>query len=231
MALKYSVDTLDGLPPAVREHYSKADDGKFKLTLDGGHPDTARVAEFRDNNLKLTRERDELKTRFDGIDPDAVKADRAKVAEYESAKPNDKIAALQAQLDAANKRANGAVLKDAVVGAFLKAGGQPSAADFILSKAEKVLAVENGAVVGSAFDPERPGEKLTVDSFIQQQSRESAFAFKPSSGSGANPSKSGGGGNRSSAKELRNPTPRQLGDAATAAAIKRGEIKVVYDHE
>jgi hypothetical protein len=232
MALKYTVDTLDGLSPAVRGHYTKADDGKFQLTLDGGHPDTARVAEFRDNNVKLTKERDDLLARFDGIDPAAVKATAAKLAALEQAKPDERIAALESQLAAANKRANEGVLKDAVSGAFLKSGGRPAASDYILSKAEKLFTVAaDGTLVSSAFDPDQPGVKLTVAAFINQQLKESSFAFQPSSGSGADPRRSTGGGNRSGAKELRNPTPQQLGDAATAAAIRRGELKVVYDHE
>jgi hypothetical protein len=226
MALKYTVDTLDGLPPAVREHYTKADDGKFKLTLDGGHPDTARVAEFRDTNVTLKKTVDDLTTKFKDIDPEAWKADRAKLAAFEQAKPNEKIAALESQLADANKRANGALLKDAVLGKFLAAGGRQNAADFILTKAADKFTVENGAVVGVVFDPNQPGVKLTVEAFINQQLAESDFAFRPSSGGGADPRKSGG---RTGAKELRNPTAKQLGEAG--AAIKRGEVKVVYDHE
>jgi hypothetical protein len=232
MALKYTVDTLDGMSPAVREHYTKADDGKFRLTLDGGHPDTARVAEFRETNIGLQKQVTDLTTKFDGVDPAAVRANAAKLAEYESAKPNDKIAALESQLAEANKRANGAVLKDAVLSRFFPAGGRTSAADFILSKAEKLFTVEGGAVVGSAFDPENPGSKLTVDRFIELQLREADFAFKPSSGSGAAPARGlGARANHSGVKELRNPTPRQLGDAGTAADIKAGKLKVVYDHD
>jgi hypothetical protein len=232
MALKYIVDTLDGMSPAVREHYSKADDGKFRLTLDGGHPDTGRLAEFRDTNIGLKKTVDDLTAKFDGIDPVAVKAVATKLAEYETAKPNDRIAALESQLAEANKRANGAVLKDTVLSRFFPAGGRASAADFILSKAEKLFAVEGGAVVGSVFDPDNPGTKLTVDRFIELQLREADFAFKPSSGSGSAPARGlAARANHSGVKELRNPTPQQLGAAGTAADIKAGKLKVVYDHD
>lgn len=88
MALKPVIDTLDGLPSAVREHYTKADDGKFRLTLDGEHPAEARVKEFRDSAIAAVKERDALKSKFDGIDPDTVKADRSKLAAFEQAKPS-----------------------------------------------------------------------------------------------------------------------------------------------
>jgi hypothetical protein len=51
--------------------------------------------------------------------------------------------------------------------------------------------------------------------------------FLPSNGGGANP-KPGGGG-PSGGKELRNPTPQQLGEHG--AAIRDGKIRVVYDNE
>jgi hypothetical protein len=189
-------------------------------------------SEFRSTNTKVMKERDDLAARFDGIDPVAVKANAAKLAEYESAKPNDRITALESQLAEANKRANGAVLKHAVLSRFFPAGGRTSAADFILSRAEKLFAVEGGAVVGSAFDPENPGTKITIDRFIELQLREADFAFKPSSGGGAAPARGlGARANHSGVKELRNPSARQLGDAGTAAYIKAGKLKVVYDHD
>jgi hypothetical protein len=152
----------------------------------------------------------------------------SRIAEFEKAKPNERIATLEAQLADANRRASGAVLKDVITSAFFKAGGPANAADFILSKADKVFAVENGAVVGTVFDPNQPGVKLTVDAFITQQLTEADFAFRPSSGGGAAPLKSEGGA-RNGGKELRNPTAQQLG--ANANAIARGDVRVVYDNE
>src|SRR5262245_18480209 len=113
MALKFIVDTLEGLSTAVSEHYA-AKDGKYQLALDGGHPDTAKVSEFRDNNTGLKKEL----ARFDGIDPEAVKADRARLAAFEQAKPDERISALEAKLAEANRRASSATLRDLVGAAF-----------------------------------------------------------------------------------------------------------------
>jgi hypothetical protein len=64
MALKYELDSIEGLDEATASQYEKTDDGKYRLSLDGG-PDIAsyknKVAEFRDNNLKLQKELSELK--------------------------------------------------------------------------------------------------------------------------------------------------------------------------
>jgi hypothetical protein len=226
MALKPVIDTLDGLPPAIREHYV-AKDGKYQLALDGEHPDTVRVAEFRANNIRVTKENEDLKTKFAGIDPDAVRADKARLETLEAAKPDETIAALRAQLAEAHTRANASVLKDAITAAFLKNGGRPNAVDYIVSKAADKFAVEGGVLVGKVFDANKPGEKLTVDGFISQHVRDSDFAFKASSGGGSNPRP--GDGRSSGGKELRNPDARTLG--ANANAIARGEMRVVYDND
>jgi hypothetical protein len=140
VALKFVVDSLDGLPPAVREHYVEKD-GKFCLSYEGEHPDTTRVAEFRANNIKLTKDL----ARFEGIDPDKVKTDGVKLAAYENARPNERIAELEAKLAAAQSSANASLLKDAVTAAFIKAGGRANAVDFIVAKANERLGVENWA--------------------------------------------------------------------------------------
>jgi hypothetical protein len=227
MAVKFWLDKLEEVPAPLREHYAKTDDGKYRLTLDAEHPDTTKVKEMRATNVGLLKERDDLKTKFADIDPVTFAANKLKLDAYEAAKPNETIAALQAQLAEANNRASVSVLKDAITAAFLKAGGRANAVDYIVTKAADKFAVENGVLVGKVFDPNDPGVKLTIDSFMNLQIREADFAFLPSSGSGTTKSKSGGG--PSGAKELRNPTPQQLG--AHGAAIRDGKIRVVYDND
>src|SRR5439155_22114343 len=116
------------------------------------------------------------------------------------------------------------ILKSIVSEAFLKAGGRANALDFMVAKAQAALTVENGAVVGKVFDPDKPGEKLTVEGFIALQIRESDYAFHPSNGGGS-PSRTGGG-RPPAANQLVDPTPQQLGEHASA--IKAGTLKVVY---
>jgi hypothetical protein len=217
--LRFVIEKIEDVATSLREHYTKGDDGKFRLSLDGEHPDTARVAEFRANNIKLTKDL----ARFEGIDPDKAKAESAELTELKKAKPDEKIAALEAKLAEAQGRADASVLKSAITDAFIRAGGRAEATEFMTTKATSLFAVENGVLVGRTFDPNRPGEKLSVDGFIAAQVRESAFAFKPSSGGGADPKPAGG---QPGGKRLVNPTPQELG--ANAAAIARGDIKVDY---
>lgn len=63
MALKYIVESLDGLDQGVAALYEKTDQG-FRLDVEGVVP-RAKLDEFRDNNVKLS---EQLKS-FEGIDP------------------------------------------------------------------------------------------------------------------------------------------------------------------
>jgi hypothetical protein len=81
MALKAFLDSLDGLPEPLREHYVEAEDGQFRLDVApvGGYAleDVAglkRVAEDRKNRHgKLQAELDSLKERLGDLDIDAAR--------------------------------------------------------------------------------------------------------------------------------------------------------------
>jgi hypothetical protein len=65
MALKGEVETLDGVPEALHEHYvQEQGSGKYVLAVDGFVP-KARVDEFRNTNINLAKERDKLKLDFE----------------------------------------------------------------------------------------------------------------------------------------------------------------------
>ena len=192
--------------------------------------DDPKLAEFRDKNIELMKELDDLKKRFEGIDPDAVEADRAKLAEFEKAKPNERITELETLLAAEKasrldiqKRADASVIETQVTDGFLKSGGRPEARAFIVGQAAGVFTLENGKLISTKHSPDRPGERMSLSEWLSLQTREHAFCFFPSAGGGADPKRGGG----SSARELRNPTPQQLGEHATA--IAKGDLKVVYD--
>lgn len=194
-------------------------------------PDDPKLAEFRDKNIALLKELDDFKSRFDGIDPVAVAADRTKLAELEKAKPHERIVELETQLASektarldAQKRADAHAIESKISDAFLKAGGQPKARTFIVAQAAPLFTIENGVLKGTKFSPLRPGEPMSLDEFILLQTRENSFAFMPSQGGGANPGQGGGG--TSGVKELRDPSPQELG--RYASDIAAGKVRVVY---
>src|SRR3954453_10516741 len=72
MALKFKFKSKDEVPEEHLPFYAERD-GTWVLDVDGA-VEKAKLDELRNNTLALTKERDELKQRFDGIDPEQVRA-------------------------------------------------------------------------------------------------------------------------------------------------------------
>jgi hypothetical protein len=213
----------------------------------------ARVVEFRDKNIALLQEVEPLrviKTQFEGIDPVAAKEAITQVAELGKKgvkKVDDLQVAIEAalkpikeQLEASKaqtaehaKRADESLFRNAVSEKFTKAGGKVKALDFVVGKAASVFEVKDGQVVAKAnqFSAAKPGDALGLEEWLTTQARENDFAFEPSTGSGANPAKGGNGGSglKPGQTVLRDPTPKQLGEAASD--IKAGKVKIEYSQQ
>jgi hypothetical protein len=79
MALKAELESLDGVPEALQEFYPKDEkSGKYFLAVEGLVP-KARVDEFRQNNINLSREKDrlamdlaELRKAYGEVEPEHV---------------------------------------------------------------------------------------------------------------------------------------------------------------
>ena len=71
MALKFKYKTREEVPAETLVLYAERE-GAWVLDVDGAVEKT-KLDEFRNTNVSLLKERDDLKQRFDGIDPDAVK--------------------------------------------------------------------------------------------------------------------------------------------------------------
>lgn len=267
MALSPLVDTLDQVPEALRAHYVSRD-GKFVLELSAAPAGfvpaadlataNGKVVEFRDNNVRLMKEVEELRpfknlaAKFDGIDPEAAKAAIAKVGTLSAAgvqKPDDIATMIKAAVDAANKpiadalaaanqatmaaqkRADDATMRETVIAHFVKAGGKAKASDFTIGKAMDVFEVKDGKVVAKAnqFSAEKPGNPLDVSEWITQHAREYDFVFEPSRGGGATPAP----GTSSGTTGLK-PGQTVLKDPTpqqlgeNAAAISKGTVRVEY---
>jgi hypothetical protein len=80
MAIKFKYKSKDEVPPEFMPLYAERD-GAWVLDADDA-VDKAKLEELRKSNLALTRERDELGQRFDGIDPESA---RALIAERQKA--------------------------------------------------------------------------------------------------------------------------------------------------
>ena len=94
MPLKFKFKSKDEVPAEHLSFYTERD-GAWVLDVDGA-VEKAKLDEFRNNNLALSKERDELKQRFDGIDPEEARkllAEKQKLEEEKllrgNADPNE----------------------------------------------------------------------------------------------------------------------------------------------
>jgi len=108
MPLKYKFKSKDEVPAEHLSLYTERD-GAWVLDVEGA-VEKGKLDEFRNNNLALTKERDELKHRFDGIDADearALLAEKQKAEEEKLLRGNgapDASAAEKAEKDKAAER-------------------------------------------------------------------------------------------------------------------------------
>jgi len=68
MALKFKYAGKDQIPAEHASFYVERD-GAWMLDVDGA-ADKSKLDEFRTTNVALIKERDDLKARFEGIDPE-----------------------------------------------------------------------------------------------------------------------------------------------------------------
>lgn len=270
--MKFILESLETVPESMRGEYEEKD-GKFYLKLEGDYlplveatkkltetsqklnDSMTKITEFRDKNISLLKENDELrplKTKFEGLDPDAAREALAKVAALgkkgikdetdidakvkstvdELLKPlRDQVAASVAETAAERKRADDFLFRSQIGEVFTKVGGKAKAIDFVVDQAQRVFEVKDRAIVAKTgnFSTERPGESLDITEWMSNIIKEHDYIIEPSKGGGA-PSQKGSGGApnlRPGQTLLKNPTPQQLGQYSKDIAA--GKIKVEYE--
>lgn len=89
--LAISIDKKENIPANLTDYYIEADDGKFVLDVDNSDYKT-RIAEFRDNNVKLSQRNEELEKvaeTFKDLDASEARKAIAKVKEYDKDPPKN----------------------------------------------------------------------------------------------------------------------------------------------
>tara|TARA_R110000824_G_scaffold167181_2_gene343953 strand:- start:299 stop:1108 length:810 start_codon:yes stop_codon:yes gene_type:complete len=268
--LKASVARLEDIEESTRSFYKSSSSGEgFVLDLDGTpqgfvakteHADIVnRLSTFRNNNIDLNNELEELrplKSQYEGIDPHAARVALSQVEELSKKgvkKPDDvqtQISAalndftskvvepLKAQLEASEQARQGAeleaergLMRSKVGEEFIGMGGKPGAMDFILGKAENVFGVIDGKVSAkeNQFSTNSPGEPITPKEWLAQQVTSNDADFAFSSSNGGGASPKQSDRNNIQAQRLVNPTPSQLGE--NMDAITSGKIIVEHSGE
>jgi len=216
MALKFKYQNRAEIPADMAAHYIERD-GAWVQDCDGG-VDKTKLEEIRQTNINLTRQLDEQKRRFDGIDPDAVRdamEAKRKLDEGELLKKGDFEMVLQSRLSPFEKRAKEAEalaatanarlvelqINQGAVAAASKRGLAPTAIADLTARARAAFRLVNGAPVAVEADGQTPClgkdgvSPMSFDEWADTLAAEAPHLFERNSGSGAAGSGSSGAGN------------------------------------
>ena len=207
MALKNKYATAAEVPAELKPFYIERD-GVWLL-------DSERNEELRQTNITVMKERDALLKKYDGIDPEAVRAlaeEKRQLEEAAQLKAGefDKVLAARlaeqakgfapklAELDAANGRLSALLIDDAVVAAATKRGLRASALPDLKARARAAFRIVGG--VPQIFDGEtlRVGadgvSPATADEWVGGLVSDAPHFFDANAGGGAAGSGSRGAG-------------------------------------
>src|SRR5688572_29973457 len=101
MPLKYRIKAKDEIPAEHLPLYAERD-GAGVLDVEGA-VEKSKLDEFRNTNVALMKERDDLKARYDGIDPDEVRKvadDKRRLEEAQQIKAGEAEKVIEARLKA-----------------------------------------------------------------------------------------------------------------------------------
>ena len=222
MALRFKYASKDQIPAEHAGLYVERE-GAFVLDADGV-VEKAKLEEFRATNVAILKERDDLKKRFEGIDPDEVRKlaeEKRKLEEAQQVKAGEVEKVIDARLktaradwdkqhgavvserDTLNSRLTAIQIDQAVVNEATKRGLRATAIPDITARARMTFKLVNG--VPQAFDADgqtaRPGKDgltpMTLAEWVDALVSDAPHLFEANAGGGAAGSGSGGAGNRS----------------------------------
>jgi hypothetical protein len=222
MALKFKYTAKEEIPAEQAALYAERE-GEWVLDCDGV-ADKAKLDEFRSNNVALLKQVEDLKKRYEGIDPDEVRKlaeQKQRLEEERQLKAGEidkviesrvkglradwekQVATLNAEREALNGRLTAIQIDQGVITAATKRGLRATAIADITSRARSVFKLVNGAprafeADGQAVRYGRDGvTPMTIEEWVDTQASEAPHLFESNAGSGAAGNGFGGAGNRS----------------------------------
>jgi hypothetical protein len=231
MAIKFKYNSKDEIPAELVALYAERE-GAWQLDCDGV-ADKAKLDEFRNNNTALLKQVEELKKRFEGIDPDEVRKlaeQKARLEEERQLKAGEldkvvenrikglrsdwekQVATLTSEREALNARLTAIQIDQGIITAATKRGLRPTAIADITSRARSVFKLVNGAprafeVDGQAVRYGRDGvTPMTLEEWVDTQVSEAPHLFETNAGGGAASTGSGGAAQRSVKNPFRKET-------------------------
>jgi len=219
MPLKFKYKSKEEIPAEHLTFYVERD-GAFVLDAEGA-VEKYRVDEFRNNNVTLKKQLDELLKKFEGIDPDDARKlfeQRQKLEEGQLLKEGDVekivLARVKAAIEPIEKRAQAAEqsavkvserladieINRAAIVAGSKLGLRASAIPDLTLRARTVFRMVDGKAAAFDADGKTPLygadglTPLTLDEWAAKLVVEAPHLFEPNAGGGATGSGSGGAG-------------------------------------
>jgi len=231
MPLKAELDSLDGVDEGLQSHYTKHEDGRFRLDVEG-MPD---VSGLKSALEKERRDRKALKdslTKFDGVDLEEIERLKGIAAKFESGDIDKATldAAVEKRIKSVNEaHANALAEKDELINTtnghlskvlidngiaseFANAKGMPSALVDVQNRLRSSFTVKDGKVV--ALDKEGNtrygsdgitpyGIKDAINALREDEN--AVHLWQPSKGSGAGGDGGGAGGTVRYKEDLGSP--------------------------
>jgi hypothetical protein len=236
MPLKAVLDNLDGLAEPVQSLYTKGQDNKFHLAVDGLIP-AARLDEFRTNNIELKKALE----KFEGVDIETyqklVEQDR-KLKEKKMIDAGDlekvveeRVKALKADMegslqsvskerDTLATKLSSVLIDSAVKSAAVSVGVVPTAVDDVVLRAKTTFQMKGGEVVaingkGDVIYGKDGVTPMSIDEWVKDLKASAPHLFEGMRGGGA-----GGAGGRPGAG---GDTSKLSATAKIAAGLAAGQ--------
>jgi hypothetical protein len=238
MALKFKFKTKEEIPAEHQPLYAERD-GAWVLDVDGA-VEKAKLDEFRTTNVALMKQLEDLKKRFDGIDPEQVRRlaeDKRKLEEEQALKNGEvekliasrlqaaradsdrQLSALTSERDALNARLADVQINQRLIEAATRRGLRGSAIPDVTARARAVFRLDNGEprafeADGKTVRVGRNGSSpMTLDEWVEGLVADAPHLFEGNSGGGAS------GGGSSGTAIIENPWKRE-----TRNLTKQGEM-------
>lgn len=221
MALKYELESLDGLDKTVASEY-REENGKYFLDVEGVVP-KARHDEFRNNNIELNNKLTDLQKQFEGVDPKKHQELMQLEADYKSGKLKGddvdveklvserastiaaqfegEITGLKDTLSTTQKQLEVLLVDSEVNRAAVQSGVLPSAATDVVLRAKSAFKVENGKAVpykdGNPVYSRDGVTPMSVSDWIIDLKKSAPHLFEGNKGGGSSGNGSNGTRDRS----------------------------------
>lgn len=234
MALKFVLDSIDDLDDSLKPLYSKHTDGKFYLDVEGAVA-KSKVDEFRDNNVSLKQQIEELTDKFGNVDlekyqalldkealddgkkrvtmekVDDIVAERTKAMKTEH---DNQITALTQAKDGLSSQLNGLLIDGAVRTSAVEAKVRSAALEDVVLRAKQTFKVVDGKAIahdgeGAVIYGKDGSSPLSTSEWIGGLKTTAPHLFEDSKGGGAPPGPHKPG------------APALPGDAATMSPLQK----------